>query len=458
MNFVMRNLSKRIFIVILIISVISLSSVDNIVAESANTPSELSTGLNQLRIVQNQLPIFGGVNSIRANLKNSTIGILYGTDVNSFPPTLYTNYAQSLAELEVLNGRGTIINRTELVTQNLFAVQLERIIEYDTRNFSGNFNPLLSTEVKKILYLPAVSFDLNTTKSQINESDDDLSYSIDFIATNVSYHLGDQLHTLDSLIFSFDFFVEKSRVNTISIPKVTIQPRGTELLVSSSISRKKIEAIRFSPRLKFSCNIKGWNFSTSTSKLLLKVRFLSHEKLIGLNNKISDLQLNRESFSETRLLGGLKYSTDRTGIVQSHTLDQSSTKAENYTADRFINNRIGFGNSQREFLNFTWAQDLLVDSEVHPITFQPLSSGILANIFDYSSTIPSQTIFLNAGFIFPQGEEISYDPELKVEEINPFLEIISPPNRILLERSSQVLLISGFFVGVLIIFNIKIRK
>ena len=55
-------------------------------------------------------------------------------------------------------------------------------------------------------------------------------------------------------------------------------------------------------------------------------------------------------------------------------------------------------------------------------------------------------------------EDILYDPELIVEEINPILKVISPPNRILIENSSQILLISGFFVGVLIIFNLKIRK
>jgi hypothetical protein len=65
---------------------------------------------------------------------------------------------------------------------------------------------------------------------------------------------------------------------------------------------------------------------------------------------------------------------------------------------------------------------------------------------------------LNAGFVFPQGEDLQYDPELQVEELNPILTIISPPNRVLLESSSQVLLVSGFFIGVLIIFNVKIRK
>lgn len=458
MKSVVRNRGKLFFLGFLIFSIISINGVEITVVESRNSSMNSFSEVNPIHFVQNQLPMFGGVNAISANLKNSSLGILYGTDVNSFPPTLYTNYIQSLAELEILNRRGTIINRTELMTQNFFAVQLERIIEYDISNSTRGYVTLQSTEIKKILDLSAVSFELNITESQPDESNDYLSYSVDFIGTNLSYLIGDSVNKLESLILSFDFSVEKSMINTISVPKVTIQPQGTQLSISSSVSKKNIEAIRFSPRLKFSCNIKGWNFSTPTSKLLLKVKFLSHEKLSGLCCKISDLQLNRESFSETKLLGGLKYSTEQAGQLQSYALDQSNAKTENYTANKFSNYRIAFGNSLRDFLTFTWVQTLSIDGEDHPITFQPLSSGIVPNIFDSVSATSSHTIFLNAGFVFPQGEDIHYDPELIVEEINPILKVISPPNRILIENSSQILIISGFFVGVLIIFNLKIRK
>ncbi|MHA2055564.1 MAG: hypothetical protein ACW99F_18455 [Candidatus Hodarchaeales archaeon] len=458
MKIAMRNQGKLFLLGFLIFSLYSLSIPKMVAIQSINASSNVNSDPNPVSIVQNPIPLFGGVNSISVNLKNSSLGILYGTDINPFPPTLFTKYQQSLAELEIFNRRGTIVNRTELITQNLFAVQLERIVEYDTQTSNRRFNPVQTTEIKKIIDLSLISFELNNTQNQLSESNAGLSYSIDFIATNLSYHKGDQIQKLDSLVLSFDFTVEKSIVNTTSVPKVRVQPQGTQLSITRTSSDRNIEAVRFSPRLKFSCNIKGWNFSTPTSKLLLKVKFLSHEMLIGLNNRVSNIPLNRESFSDTELLGRLIYSTDRNGSLKSYTLDQESVKNENYSADRFHDYHISFGNSFRDFLNFTWGHNLSVDGSIRPITFQPLSAGILSNTLNTISDFPSQTLFLNAGFVFPQGEDLQYDPELQVEELNPILTIISPPNRVLLESSSQVLLVSGFFIGVLIIFNVKIRK
>ena len=88
--------------------------------------------------------------------------------------------------------------------------------------------------------------------------------------------------------------------------------------------------------------------------------------------------------------------------------------------------------------------------------FQPLSSGRMP--FDLRSAYSTPTLFLNGGFIFPQGNEIVYDPELQIEELNPIISYLPAPNRTTLEASSQLILVAGVFLGVVIIFRFKLKS
>ncbi|MHA1237388.1 MAG: hypothetical protein ACTSQ9_07005, partial [Candidatus Hodarchaeales archaeon] len=239
-----------------------------------------------------------------------------------------------------------------------------------------------------------------------------------------------------------------------SIPKITIRPEGTQLVINREEPIQRIKALRFAPRLKFSCNIDGWDFSTTTSKLLLNVNFYANEEIVGLQDKVENIDLNRLVLQRSNLLSELKFTTEQETELQNSTINQDNSQIVNYINHRFVNSQFSYGSSSRDFLNFTWARTVNVDGEDLPMVFQPLSSGKKL-LLGLQPTISTSTLYLNGGFIFPQGNEISYDPELQIEELNPIFSYLPAPNRTTLEASSQLVLVSGVFLGVIIIFRLK---
>ena len=449
---------KRLYVGVLLIGLFSINVLSVMVIAQSDADISINERSEPIKLVQTRLDNFGGVNSIMARTSTSALGVIFGTTSNAFPLSIFTDFTQKLAEIEFQNRQGTITNRTQLMTRNTFLVKLVRIIEYDREGTDSRFNSSISPSIKKVIDLSTTKFRINASRSSSNESATQLSYHLDFFANDLSYKYAPTSLKLDSLVFSIDFDVGKSQVYVPTIPKIRIRSDGTRFTVNRTTSSQTIEAIRFAPRLKFSCNINGWDFSTSNSSLILQVEFYTHEEILGLSSRIGDLNQTREILKKSDLLGEFKFSTLLNGQPQNHILDQSTAQTVNYTARSFNNNRISLGNSFRDFLNFTWTQNLSVDGNDTEVIFQPLSSGESSLALRPSIGPLTQTLFLSGGFIFPQGNEIYYDPEIIVEELNPIFHILPAPNRVILESSSQIILFTGFFVGIIIVIRQRFYK
>lgn len=450
---------KHLYVGVLLVGLFSINVLSVMVVAQSDVNLATNEKPELIRIVQTQLDHFDGVNAIMAQTSTSSLGVLFGTANNAFPLSIFTDFTQKLAEIEFQNRQGTIINRTQLMTRNTFLVKLLRIKEFDTGVTDNKFNTT-SFSIKKFVELSTVKFQVNASRSSSNESATQLNYHLDFFVNDFHYLPFRPTRTdrLDSLVFSLDFEVEKTQVFVPTIPKIRINSDGNRLTVARTDDFQTVEVVRFAPQLKFSCNISGWDFSTSTSQLVLEVGFFAHEEILGLASKIGNLPLSREVLQKSDLLGQFKFSTLLNGQSQNHILDQSSAQEVNYTADSFANNRFSLGNSLRDFLKFTWSPNVNVDGVDHSVNFQPFSSDRVEMALSPSISSQAQTLFLKGGFIFPQGDEIFYDPEVQVEELNPIFKILPVPNRVILESSSQIVIISGFFVGILIIIRQKFSK
>lgn len=429
----------------------------------SNTQQSTGTQLSikeskPIEIISRQLPIFGGVNSISAvSSMNSSIGVLYGIPDNPFPLSIYTDIIQKQAQIEIENLRGTLVHRTELITRNTFLIKLDSIIEFDTVENQSGYNSQIRPIRKKSIDLSKVNFVLNASREEINELNSVLKYHLEFSAVDIPYSQSIlPSSTLDSLIFSIDFWVEKSEVYVESIPKITIRPDRTELVITHDEPSQRIRVQRFAPRLKFSCNISGWDFTTTTSKLLLNVKFFANEEIVGLRDKIGNIDLKQLVLQHSKLFSKLKFTTEQGTVIQNDTVDQDSSQSIDYMNTRFISNRFSYGGSFRDFMNFSWANYVNVDGEDLPMIFQPLSSGRILSSVQPAYSMP--TLFLYGGFILPQGHEIAYDPELQIEELNPIISYLPAPNRSTLEASSQLILVTGVFLGVIIIFRSKSKS
>ena len=407
-----------------------------------------------IKIEQGEIPLFGGIQSIRATIGDSSIGVLYGSTKNPQPIYLFTEFTQKIATVQIFNLRGTLEKEIELKIQNLFVFRLDAILEFSDRNNDGLYNVAQDRFPSKMVNLSAVSFQISKSSNDPNISEKYLQYKVNFTVSNISYQeITDSLNnsTLDSLCFSFELIIEQNKVNVSNVPIVSIYPRRSGFDTSITNKSGSLLANRLIPRLKFSCSIIGWDFSSSKSKLLLKSTMITHEQILTSFGKISGKEITREALKSTNIFSQLAFNIEQGGQVKKFHLDHNTNRTNEYSGKKLRNHRISLGNEIRDFLNFSWYPNVNIDGTDDSAIFQLITSG--ETNFQIRQSISLTGLYLIGGFVFPQGEEIFYDPEVQFEEINPIFSLPMIPNRSILEESSLFVLISGLFVGTLIIFR-----
>ncbi|MFX0210421.1 MAG: hypothetical protein ACFFDT_30860, partial [Candidatus Hodarchaeota archaeon] len=437
---------------VLLIIILCLSNLVLLGAKAENKASNQQQ--NQIKIEQGEIPLFGGIQSIRATIGESKIGILYGTIDNPQPLYLFTEFSQKVATVQIFNRRGTLEKEIELNIHNIFVLRLDTIIEFSDRDNNGLYHIVKDQLPLKVINLSAVSFHVSKSNEATSSSGDYLRYMLNFTANNISYqrNVGSSVaSTLDNLFFSFELTIEQDQVIISDVPIITVYPQGLGFEASTTVKSESLTANRLTLRLKFSCNITGWDFSTPESKLMLLTTIIAHEEILTSLGSISGKEITREDLKFTNIFSKMIFNVEQDGKPRESYLNHNDNQTNEYSAQKFASYRISLGSAIRNFLNLTWLPTLNVDGNDYPVIFQLLKSG--ETNFPLHQINPIAGLFLIGGFIFPQGEEIYYDPEIEVEELNPILQLAKIPNRSILEKSSLMILISGFFVGTLILFR-----
>ncbi len=421
-----------------------------------SSTEELSLQTPLIEIVEGTHSLFGGINSIRAEVGSSAMGILYRTNDTPNPLYLFTQFTQKIAKIKILNSRGTYTeNQTELVVQNTILMALESIIEFTDTNNDSKLNINEITSVQKFLDLSKVQFKIKKFSSVQNTTSTTFHYKISFYATDVPYNRFRENEILENLTITFDFNVATDDIIIKEIPVITIRQVGKTIEISKNIENTNLAATKHQPRLKFSLKISGWDYSSTSSKLLLKIKTLAHESLLALG-RVSKIQITREVLKSSDLLGKLRFVAESSGTEKEYSVNQGENQTVEYPDHLLEGLKISLGNSLRSFMNFTWAEKLFVDGEERMLKVQVFDSGErIQRINPFQSSFDSSTIYLNIGFIFNKGSELYYDPELQVEEINPSIRIITPPNRTIIPLNSILVLFSGFFIGIVIVIRHK---
>ncbi|MFX0014849.1 MAG: hypothetical protein ACFFB2_00385 [Promethearchaeota archaeon] len=437
-----------------VLLLLMLCLTNHIFLEAKANNQTKSNQVPQIKIEQGEIPLFGGIQSIRATIGDSRIGILYGTAKNPKPLYLFSEFSQKIATVQIFNRRGTLEQEIELEVQNIFAFRLDTIIEFLDRNNDGLYSILQDRLPPKMVNLSTVTFEVSKSNITPSDSEDFLNYAVNFTATNVSYQMISEPprnSILESLCFSFKLAIEQDQINISEVPIISIYPRDLGFEASITSKKGNIVAERVKPRLKFSCNIIGWDYSSAKSKLLLKNSMLTHEQILTPLGKISGRELTRESLKSTDIFSRLAFNIEQGGQIRRSYLDHNENRTNEYSAKELRDFQISLSSKIRNFLNFTWQPTLNVDGIAYPVVFQLITSGEANFPVHQSKSLAS--LYLIGGFIFPQGEEIQYDPEVHFEELNPILSLSIIPNRSILEGNSLIILVSGFFVGILIFYR-----
>ncbi|MFW9854224.1 MAG: hypothetical protein ACFFFG_04160 [Candidatus Thorarchaeota archaeon] len=441
-------------------SVIFILCLNPIVSLGAipNRPNDLNQAM-PLQIVQNEIPYMGGVKSIQALIGSSRIGILHRNAENPQPIRFFTEFTQRIAKIERLNTRGTVVEELELNTTNHILFQLDNLVEFEDNNDNSWYDPRQTDRLIRSVNISNIIFSVQKLNETINSTA--LHYQVIFSAFNVSYNRRSRNSTttsskLEKIAFTFELTMIREIIEEIQVPTIQISPQGRNLEVTLKPTRLPLRALRLTPRLKFSMNITGWDFSSPTSKLALKITTFAREQF-RITKPLIQLSLSRNVLQATNLLGRLKFVTQErdNSINQSYEIEHNKSQGTEFSRHRFVNSRFSFGNGNRDFLNFTWVPTVLADSTDFPVYFQSLSSGEQNRLVSPSPPYDLVSmLFLTGIFVFPQGNQIFYDPEVLIEVINPVeLPILPIPNRSFLLPTSLMILVSGFLLGIVVVIR-----
>ncbi len=440
-----RELLARLLVITLCLSHFSLVGAVN------SNSQETVNQQKKIQIVQDE-------NSIRAVIGGSSIGVLYGSSTTPQSLALITEFSQKIAKVKIFNLRRVLEKEIELVIQNTFKLRFEEIIEFDDSNNNSLYDYQESRY--RTVNLSEILFEIDKLRG-INSSEDELSYELKFSASDIPYSHPRQPSStlrLENLSFTFTLFIKRTEVLVDKLSTITIQPLLRGFNISREIHDQVLNAVMVSPRLKFSIRISGWDYSQSfkNSKLMLKVSTIAQEQISTKFETNSGLKINREMLKVTGLCSKLQYTTLQMGQMINHNLDHNENQSREYTAQKLVNQRLTVGNSQRSFLNFTWEPTLSVDGKNHSSILQILRSG--ESNFRLRSSVQTSALYINEGFIFPQGLNIRYDPEIQINELNPLLILKSIPNRSILQSNSILILFSGIFIAIVIVFRQRVQK
>ncbi|MFW9778651.1 MAG: hypothetical protein ACFFE8_07325 [Candidatus Heimdallarchaeota archaeon] len=423
-----------------------------------NKPNDLNQSM-PFQIVQDEISYMGGVKSIQAVIGTSRIGILHRTSENPQPIRFFAEYTQRIAKIERLNTRGTVVEELELNTTNSILFQLDNLVEFEDNNGNSWYDPRGTDRLIRSVNISNIVFSVQKLSEKINSTA--LQYQIIFSALDVSYGRRFRNSTttsskLEKIAFSFELTITREMIEQVQVPTIRIRPQGRSLDVTVKPTTLPLRAIRLTPRLKFSMNITGWDFNSPTSKLALKITTFAREQF-QITRPLIQLNLSRNILQATNLLGRLKFVAQERdkSINQSYELEHDKSQGIEFARHRLVNSRFSFGNRDRDFLNFTWIPTVLADSIDFPVYFQSLSSGEQNRLVNPSPPYNLVSmLYLTGIFVFPQGNQIFYDPEVLIEVINPVeLQILPIPNRSFLLPTSLLILVSGFLLGIVVIIR-----
>ncbi|MFX0211167.1 MAG: hypothetical protein ACFFDT_34625 [Candidatus Hodarchaeota archaeon] len=408
---------------------------------------------------QRKIQIIQDNNSIRAVIGDSSIGIQHGSSSTPQSLALLTEFSQKIAKVKIFNRRKILENEIELAIRNTFELRFEEIIEFDDSNNNSLFDFQRESRYRMV-NLSDILFEIDKL-SGINSSEDELKYELKFSASDIPYSQPRQPSSssrLENLSFTFTLFIKRTEVLVNELSTITIQPLLRGFNISREIHEQVLNAVMVSPRLKFSIRISGWDYSQASknSKLMLKVSTITQEQISTKFETRSGLKINRETLKVTGLFSKLQFTTFQMEHMTNHNLDHNENQTREYTSQKLANQRLTLGNSLRSFLNFTWEPTLSVDGKNHSSILQILRSG--ESNFRLRSSIQTPALYINKVFIFPQGSNIYYDPEIQINEINPILILKSIPNRSILQSNSILILVSGIFIAIMIVIRQRFQK
>ena len=352
---------------------------------------------------------------------DASFGILWGTQDNPNDIYFVSYIARHIGYINVDEPNGTVLTQEPLKVYTLYAVKLDRLIEYS----NGSGNGLLSYDPSNLIgellagqIYKGVNLDTAWTVSNwINGTaqNGDLTWNFTLTAKNLTYNVplryrayADGNGVLDSIALTFHLTASSSHMDNITVPQWSVTltegllgndrfkdlQRENDLTVSGNITNYHV---------KWDKNITGWDFNPGDTNPTLLA-----ECTVIVGNYIPPVVTGLMRLAEWQKLVGAT-GDNGTMIADTQNLNGSASISNAFLLHT---PRLTFGGDSSRIGTFEWVRNATVDGQTKNATSQ------VSAIMPFNVAFGGNDFFgflAIVGISYPGGSSIVQDPDISAQ-------------------------------------------
>ncbi len=357
---------------------------------------------------------------------DAAFGILWGTNQTHNNIYFVSYISRYLGYINVNEPNGTVLAQQPLKIYTLYAVKLDRLIEYNDSNANGvlNYTPTIGNTMNDILGLgqqqiyKGVNLDTAWTASnwQNGTEDGNLTWSFTLTATNLSYNAPPRYandskgDVLNSVSLTFHLSASTNYVNNVSIPQYNVTMTKGLLGNNKFNNLKKSDNLTVSGNVtsynvKWDKNITGWIADPKDKNPMIMAEYS-----ILVENYIPPAVTRLMELSECQKM---IQATGDNGTMTAGTQTLNGTSSLR-SAFSLKTPRLTFGGENTKIGTLEWVQNVTVDNETMNATAQvtalmPFNAQFGGNDFYGFAAI--------VGISYPCGQSIVQDPDISSQAL-----------------------------------------
>ena len=357
---------------------------------------------------------------------DAAFGILWGTNETHNNIYFVSYISRYLGYLNVNEPNGTVLAQKPLKIYTLYAVKLDRLIEYnDSSNNVLNYTPQIGNTMSDILGLgqqqiyKGVNLDTAWSASnwQNGTENGNLTWSFTLTATNLNYSIPYQYKddnkgdgVLNSIALTFHLTASTNYVNNISVPqyKVTVTKgllgnnrfgnlqKASDLTLSGNVT---------SYHVKWDKNITGWDADPRDTNPTIMAEYSTL-----VENYIPPAVTSLMEMSECQRMVAAT-GDNGTMTAGTYTLNGTSPLSGAFSLKT---PRLTFGGENTKIGTFEWVQNVTVDNKTENATSQ------VTRLIPFDVQFGGRQYYGFAavvGISYPYGESIVQDPEISSQAV-----------------------------------------
>jgi len=365
---------------------------------------------------------------------DAAFGILWGT--NQTPNNIYfvSYISRYLGSINVNEPNGTVLAQKPLKIYTLYAVKLDRLIEYNDSNSNGvlNYTPAIGNTMADILGLGQQQIykgvNLNTAWTASNwqnsTENGNLTWSFTLTATNLSYNAplryanDSKGEVLKSIALTFHLMASTNHVNNVSVPQYNVTmskgPLGNDrfnklqkdnnLTVSGNVT---------SYHVKWDKNITGWNADPKDKNPTIMAEYSTLVENY-IPPAVTGVMASAECQKMIQATGDNGTMTAGTKV-----LNGTSSLSGPFSLKT---PRLTFGGENTKIGTLEWVQNVTVDGKTDNATSQVTKMIPFDVQFGGKQYYGFSAI---VGISYPYGQSIVQDPDISSEALTE-VELTTP--------------------------------